>query len=206
MERSFIYLILAVLLVSVSSCVVADEAGNPYKYSGPKTFAYDISDFITKSAVYAMEKAVTDEEAFKNGFSTVCNLDYNIVNIRKAEAADSTWVVTDALPDDGGQRYYHHSFNPVRLHYTVTIKLLGDYEGSGKHVWNAIFTGDYDEADGYSAVFTTMYDGIGISWKPVTINAKGDTRYDVTRSGACGFEIFRDNESLDDVYYSFANS
>jgi len=202
MKRSITYLIFLAVALSSASCVVQDEAANPYMLYGPRDFADATCKYILESAVNALEQKVDNENVFKDGPVTVYDQYYNtVISINKMEGADSTWVITDAIPEEGGTRYHAYCFNPARLHYTLYMKLLEQTEDNGFHSWNAVFTGEYDEGDGFTASYKTLYDGIRMFWKKSQWN---DTvQFSLTGDGSCAIDIFKNGTPVETTYFHY---
>ncbi len=202
MKRYAILSIIITATLSLPSCIFEKEASNPYEYSGVRNFAENTCRFILESAVNAMEQNVDDWGAFKEGTVTVHDQRYNAsLEIGRMEGADSTWVVRESLPYDNAKYGFPYSFNPNRLHYILTLRLLEETADNGLHSWNASFTGEYDEGDGYTASLKSLNDGVRMFWKKSTGN--NTVQYTLNGDGRCEVDVFKDGEHIDKAYFYY---
>ena len=195
-----ILLTVAALLAAVS-CKLDEEAYNPIHY-GTRGFASSLCKYILESSVNAMEQKADNEEVFKDGFILVYNENYySKIEVRKLEGADSTWVVTNAVTEADKDGYYAYEFDPRNLQYTLILRLLGRKEGDEFNTWNASFTGEYDEKDGYTATMQTRGNGMRMFWEKTTSHSS--VMYSLTGSGSCQVEIFRNGDPVDKVIFEY---
>lgn len=205
MKRSVITFIILSAVLSLTSCVFEDEYSNPYKYFGAKVFAENTCRFILESAVNAMEQNADGEDNFKEGTVTVQDQRYSVsVEVGKVDGADSTWVVRGVLPYKTPGWEYVFSFNPNKLHYILTLRLLKDKAGDGMHNWNASFTGEYDEGDGYTANLKSKNEGVRMFWRKTDGN--GAAQYSLTGDGTCEVEVLKDGKQIDKAYFYYRAS